>query len=396
MFIDNAIYELERQDKASLEKSKNETRIVGTFKVADGAGSPAFKEFVISDVSVYTEGAYPLGPGKLYFADLKEPPTLGIYHQIAGSWSGFKVDFKGHGIVIFKNSDDRDAFYKSLIRAVSDWKATFQSSNPAWLDTPEYADRKLQEAKDELADTRQLVLMMRQSRVPTKILGTFKIINFGFSPPQSQTLTLTDVGYRREPPDERDVFFAKYPKEDPKPEPYRDSMIANDCYQVKYLDHSGVVFLDETKRDEFHRALMGAIRDWRVKYAPLVNSTLSPAALKEMEEKLSNEDKSNQIKPGKTSAPAIPAKAESQYAKLIVGKWGYIKETNLHFLADGSYFNDGAYGKSPVGHWRIQGKTLFLKFPNQQETREPIISLKEDELVLERKGRPITCGRFKE
>ena len=268
MFIDNAIYELERQDKASLEKSKNETRIVGTFKVADGDGSPAFKEFVISDVSVYTEGTYPLGPGKLYFADLKEPPTLGIYHQIAGSWSGFKVDFKGQGIVIFNNSDDRDAFYKSLIRAVSEWKATFQSANLAWLDTPEYADRKIQQAKDELTDTRKL--------------GT---------------------------------------------------------------QHGS-----------------GSAAE----------------------------------KSGDAKQSANPAKAESQYAKLIVGKWGYVKMTNLHFLADGSYFTDGAYGKSPVGHWRIQGKTLFLKFPNQQETREPIISLKEDELVLERKGMPVTCGRFKE
>ena len=416
MFTQNAINQLARQDEAWIEKSKKETGIIAAFKVASWDGSPAFKEFIISDVSVYTEGAYPLGPGKLCFADMIEPPTLGAYHQIAGNWQGFQVDFKGHGIVIFNNSNDRDAFYKSLIRAVSDWKATFQPSNLLWLDTPEYADREIQQAKVRLADTRQIVLMMRQSRVATKVLGVFKIINFGFSPPQSQMLELTDVGYRRTPPEQRDVFFANYPIEDPKSELYHDRMLAQDCYQVKYLEHSGVVFQEENKRDQFYRALMGAISDWRVKYAPIVKTKLSAIAIREMEEQLANEDTTklsktsvpnNQIdthngpsaleaKRADPKQPAITANAESQYSKLIVGKWGYIKETNLHFLADGSCFADGAYGKSPLGYYRIQGKILFTKYPNEQESGQPIISLNKDELVLERKGQPVICYKFKE
>jgi len=83
-------------------------------------------------------------------------------------------------------------------------------------------------------------------------------------------------------------------------------------------------------------------------------------------------------------------------SQLIVGKWQGGHLHTLYYAQGGSYFVDpDDSGKEPNGHWKIEDDRLNVTFSNGQILSTKIISLTQDQLVLERKGGEERMPRIK-
>lgn len=88
--------------------------------------------------------------------------------------------------------------------------------------------------------------------------------------------------------------------------------------------------------------------------------------------------------------------ASDTLSQLIVGKWQGGHLHTLYYAQDGSYFVDpDDSAKEPNGHWHIEDDKLNVTFSNGQILSTKIISLTQDELVLERKGGEERMPRIK-
>lgn len=127
-------------------------------------------------------------------------------------------------------------------------------------------NRKYQELQEKR------VLLIEQSKTPTKTIGSFTDVDYADGKPRSRKTIITDVNLdMMDQSDQGRLLWFGDIKGEPSMGGYRQTAFGWDGYCVVVSDPFTVIFKNESECNLFYQALVKAIADWKVKYQDLQN-----------------------------------------------------------------------------------------------------------------------------